>query len=270
MSGSDSAFVGSVPAHYDRHLGPLLFEPFAVDLAARLPVAEGVRVLEVACGTGRVSRALVERLAGRGTLVATDLNEAMLAHARTRVPEGAPVEWSLADGTRLPFPDGSFDAVVCQFGLMFFPDKGAGIREAHRVLRPGGAYLFNVWDAIEHNPVQHLAHQVALELFPVDPPAFYATPFSLHDRASIRSLLESAGFADVGIVEVDRVGESPSAADAAAGLIDGNPIALAIEQRRPGALGEVRAMVAARIAARLGDRPVRTALRALVCSARRR
>ena len=142
-----AAFVGTVPLNYDRYLGPLLFVPYADDLAARLPVAPGTRVLEVACGTGIVTERLVRRLAGQGTLVATDLNDAMIAHARARIPADPALEWRQADGTSLPFPDGAFDVVVCEFGLMFFPDKAAGVREAFRVLRPGGTYLFNVWDA---------------------------------------------------------------------------------------------------------------------------
>ena len=269
MTSSPAAFVGSVPANYDRYLGPILFHRYADDLASRLAVVDSMRVLEVACGTGIVSERLAARLAGRGTLVATDLNEPMLAHARSARAGLANVEWRQADATSLPFADRSFDAVVCQFGLMFFPDKGAGVRQAFRVLKPGGRYLFNLWDAIERNEVTKIAHETTAGFFPGDPPQFYTVPFSMHDPAVGRALLADAGFVEVELARVETVGESPSAAEVAMGLIDGNPIAAAIQERRPGAVAEVRAAVAARVAERLGDRPVRCRLSALVFSARR-
>ena len=268
MTDSNAAFVGSVPANYDRFLGPLLFHAYADDLAARLPVADGMRVLEVACGTGSVSERLARRLAGRGTLVATDLNPAMIEEARAR-RGGATTDWRPADGTALPFPDASFDAVVCQFGLMFFPDKPAGVREAWRVLRPGGRYLFNVWDTLERNPVLSLTHDTVASFFPADPPRFYTVPTGLADPSLVRPLLDAAGFVDVTCTPVDTRGESPSAADAAIGLIEGNPIAAAIVERRADALEEVKAALTTRLAERLGNRPLRSPLRAFVWTARR-
>ena len=192
-----AAFVGSIPANYDQYLGPILFHQYADDLAARLPVFRGVRVLEIACGTGILTERLVRRVAGQGTLVATDLNEAMIAHARTRIPADPALEWRQADGTSLPFPDRAFDAAVCQFGLMFFPDKAKGVREALRILRPGGTYLLSVWGKIEENTICRIAHDTFRAFFPDDPPQFYQIPFSLHDTAAVRALLVDAGFGDV-------------------------------------------------------------------------
>jgi ubiquinone/menaquinone biosynthesis C-methylase UbiE len=270
MADRNAAFVGEVPRNYDRYLGPIFFHGYADDLAARLPVAPGMRVLETACGTGIVTRRLAERIRDHGSLVATDLNEAMIAHGRTTLPaEAALLEWRQADATKLPFPDGSFDAVVCQFGLMFFPDKAAGVREAFRVLKPGGRYLFNVWDAIVHNPIARIAHETAATFFPADPPTFYEVPFSLHDPEPVRALLRQAGFGEIAWTRLEKSGTSPSSADAATGLIEGNPILGAILERRPEALGEIKQAVAAAIAAELGDHPVTFPLRALVFSARR-
>lgn len=269
MAERHAAFVGTVPPNYDRYLGPLLFYPYADDLAARLPVARGTRVLEVACGTGIVTERLVRRLAGQGTLVATDLNDAMIAHAQTRIPADPALEWRQADGTSLPFPDRTFDVVVCEFGLMFFPDKAAGVREAFRVLRPGGTYLFNVWDKIEGNAVARISHDTIRTFFPDDPPQFYQVPFNLQDTAAVRGLLDAAGFVDVEWLSVEKVGQSPSAADAAIGLVEGNPVLGTIMERRPEALPDIKAAVARNIAAELGDHPVRAPLRAHVFTARR-
>ena len=269
MSDDNAAFVGSVPENYDRFLGPLFFFPFADDLAARLPVSPGVRVLEAACGTGIVTSRLWNRLQGQGSLVATDLNDPMLAHARTRVREATGLEWRQADATKFPFPGASFDVVVCQFGIMFFPDKAAGAREAFRVLRPGGTWLFNVWDVIERNTVARITQATLEAVFPVDPPQFYRIPFSFPDPAVITGMLAEAKFTDVRWEYVDKTGESPTAADAAIGLIEGNPIGAQITARRPGGVAEVEAALVKNLVAELGDRPLRTPLRALVFSARR-
>ena len=267
-----TAFTGKIPENYERYLSSLLFDPFADDLVGRLPVHDGMRILEVACGTGIVTRRLVAKLAGRGTIVATDLNEAMFAHARTRLPGPGDATWRHADGTSLPFETRSFDAVVCQFGVMFFSDKAAGAREAFRVLKPGGLYLFNVWDALEHNPVPRLTHETIAGFFPKDPPQFYAVPFSYHDVTAIESLLREAGFEAVRVERVAKEGKSASTAEAAIGLIEGNPVFGEIMQRRPEALAEIKTAVAARLArarrpppagATARHRGVRTALRAL-------
>ena len=269
MSDAIAAFVGRIPEQYERYLAPLFFNPYADDLVARLPVSDDLQVLEVACGTGIVTRRLVQRLAGRGSIVATDLNEAMFAHARTRLPGHGDAQYRTADGTSLPFESGSFDAVVCQFGLALFPDTGAGTREAYRVLKPGGIYLLNVWDALERNPVPRIAHETIVKFFALDPPRFYTVPFGHPDRGTLETLLRDAGFTDVRCEVVRKQGESASAAEAATGLVEGNPVYGEIMQRRPDALAEIKAAVAANLARELGDRPLRAPLSALVASARR-
>ena len=270
MADRNAAFVGDVPANYDRYLRTVFFQSFAEDLASRLPVKPDMRVLETACGTGIVTRQLLERMRGHGVLVATDLNDAMIAHARAGVvAEPGLLEWQKADATSLPFPDGSFDAVVCQFGLMFFPDKAAGIHEAFRVLKPGGRYLFNVWDTMARNAFARITHETVASFFPADPPSFYTVPFSLHDPEPLRVMLAQAGFGQIAWTHLQKTGTSPSAAEASIGLIEGNPIGAAIVERRPEALGEIRQAVAARVAAELGDHPVEAPLSALVFAARR-
>ena len=269
MANRDAAFVGSIPEHYDRYLGPLFFHECADDMAARLDVHPGVRVLETACGTGIVTERLAARLTGQGHLIATDLNEPMLAYATARLRGMSGVEWRLADATRLPFDDRSFDAVVCQFGMMFFPDKAAGAREALRVLKPGGHLLLSVWDRLADNPVARITHETVAAFFPSDPPQFYTIPFSLHDPSVVRGLLSGAGFADVEWDRLEKAGTSPSAAEAAIGLVEGNPIYLAIMERRPEALADIETAVARNIAAALGDHPLRCPLRSIVFTARR-
>jgi SAM-dependent methyltransferase len=269
MADRDAAFVGSIPANYDRYLGPILFRGYADDMAARLEVRPGLRVLETACGTGIVTERLVARLGGQGRLVATDVNEPMLAYAAAKLRGLARLEWKAADATKLPFGDRSFDTVVCQFGLMFFPDRAAGVREAFRVLEPGGRFLVSVWDRLEDNPVRRITHETVATFFPSDPPQFYAIPFSLHDPEVVRRLLDGAGFVDIRWERLDRTGVSPSAAEAVIGLIEGNPIYLAIMERRPAALADIKAAVAKNVADALGDRPLRCPLRTIFFSARR-
>jgi ubiquinone/menaquinone biosynthesis C-methylase UbiE len=269
MADVTSAFTGKIPENYDRYLAPLFFDPYADDLVARVPTHDGVRILEVACGTGIVTRRLVDRLAGRGSIIATDLNEAMFAHARKGLPGRGDATWRHADGTSLPFETRSFDVVVCQFGVMFFPDKAAGAREAFRVLKPGGVYFLSVWDSLVQNPVPRLTHETIASFFPDDPPKFYTVPFSYHDVSTIETLLRDAGFEAVRCERVAKEGKSASAAEAAIGLIEGNPVFTEIMQRRPAALPDIKAAVAARLARELGDHPLRAPLRALVASGRR-
>src|SRR5882672_1934771 len=191
---TDKVFAGSIPKLYDTYLVPLIFEPYAVDLANRLRSRSPSRVLELAAGTGVVTRALASALPESASIVATDLNQAMLDQALAMGTQRA-VEWRQADAMLLPFRDGTFDAVVCQFGVMFFPDKSKAFSEARRVLRPKGAFIFNVWDRIEENEFADTVTTALETLFPKDPPRFMArTPHGYHDRRVIERDLANGGF----------------------------------------------------------------------------
>jgi ubiquinone/menaquinone biosynthesis C-methylase UbiE len=263
----NARFAGSVPEMYDRHLGPVIFEPYAQDLARRV-VAE-VRsgpVLEVACGTGVLTQRLFELLPVDVELVATDLNEPMVEFARSKLGDDR-VRWQQADAMNLPFPAASFTAVVCQFGLMFVPDKEAAFREARRVLGEGGLLAFSVWDSIEKNPIARIAHSTISRLFPKDPPNFYEVPFGFHDPKLLRQLLSTHGFFRPTIEHVTLEAVSPSAASFAEGLVRGNPVGAAI-QDRGGSLDNVVQAIEMALQAECGDNPVRSPMRALVVMAR--
>jgi SAM-dependent methyltransferase len=262
------AFVGTVPENYDRLLGPMLFEPYARDVAARVPWRSGIRVLELACGTGRVTKHLAEHLHGSERLTATDLNADMIKWARSVVGEKDGLEWQTADAGQLPFDDSTFDVVVCQFGLMFVPDKQACLRETHRVLESGGRLLVTVWDGFEHNRAAALVQATLRKLFPQDPPTTLLVPYSM-DRAQLRALADAAGYAEVSVHELALAGESPTAHDAATGFTHGTPLFASLSSRGAGRLEETRDAVAAAFAAELGDRPMRSPQQALVLDARR-
>ena len=263
MVDDPSAFVGSVPAVYEADLGPVIFEPLAAELAARLP-GDARRIVEVAAGTGRLTRALCARMAGDAHLVATDLNEAMPAIGKAAVPDPR-VSWRVADAQALPLAAGEADAACCQLGLMFFPDKPRALRELRRVLRPGGTLLVNVMGPIAESPWTVATQQVVEEMFPGDPPLFYLVPFSLGDRDALAALVAGAGFA-VTIDTIRRESTSPSAVAFARGLIRGNPISQQIVARG-GDLAALEAGVAARLAERFGDHPLRIQLVAHVVTA---
>jgi ubiquinone/menaquinone biosynthesis C-methylase UbiE len=230
MENKNAQFAGSIPAAYDRYLGPVLFQSYAEDMAARLNVDANGSVLELACGTGILTRVLRDRLPATTKLVATDLNEPMFRNAAQKFKQGEAVEWQQADAASLPFDNESFDAVVCQFGIMFVPDKALCAREVHRVLKPGGVFLFNVWDSMEHNDLGRIAHETISNFFEKDPPTFYQVPFGYHEQGEIKRMLEIAGFRDVRVEVVAKMGGASRPEDAAQGLVHGNPVAIAIQR----------------------------------------
>lgn len=266
MSNLDATFVGSIPALYEQCLGRFLFEPYAADLAERVRELRPRRILEVAAGAGIVTRALAQAMPD-AEIIATDLNGAMLDLAATKL-QASNVEWQQADAQLLPFDDAQFDVAVCQFGVMFFPDKDRGYREARRVLRPGGRYVFSVWDSIEQNEIAHCVAESVKAAFPGNPPNFLArTPYGFCDEAAIRDALARAGFDPVEVETVQKVSRAPSPQEPATGLCQGSPLRNEIEARDAGRLDEVTKSAADAVAARYGAGEVAGRMQALVVTA---
>lgn len=267
MAGADKEFVGSIPAIYDHYLVPLLFEPYARDLARRVGALPIGRLLEIAAGTGAVTRELARTLPSTVEIVATDLNQPMLDRAAAHIGDGR-VQLRLADVAALPFPDGAFDVAVCQFGVMFFPDKVAALAEVRRVLAPGGRFIFSVWDGLETNELTRVAVEAVARLFPGDPPRFLErTPHGYHDLTLIRRALAAAGYDGVAIEMVDMHSRAPSARAAAIGLCQGTPLRGEIEGRGAGGLDKATDVATAALEARYGDGPIDAPMRAFVVTA---
>jgi ubiquinone/menaquinone biosynthesis C-methylase UbiE len=268
MKATDKLFAGSIPALYDRYLGPLIFAPYADDLAARTAGLRPARVLEIAAGTGIVTRALRRALPETVEIVATDLNQPMLDHAAAVEPL-ANVVWRQADAQTLPFLDASFEAIVCQFGAMFFPDKRGAYAHARRVLKPGGTFLFNVWDRLDTNPFTHAVVDSIAALFPNDPPRFLErTPHGHFDKAIIEADLKASGFGRVTMETLQLPSRAASARDVAIGFCQGTPMRNEIEQRAPGRLDELTEVATRAVAARFGSGPVESTMQAIVIEAR--
>jgi len=267
MAKVDTVFSGSIPSLYDSYLGPLIFEPYAQDLANRLSALNAGRILETAAGTGIVTRALMRSLPTSVSIVVTDLNQPMLDHATEQVSSNR-LSWQKVDAQALPFPDGAFDAMVCQFGVMFFPDKQKAYREARRVLKPGGRFIFNVWDKIEHNEFADLVTTAVAELFPNDPPRFLArTPHGYHEKETILAEVRSAGFVNIAAETLTQRSVAPSCRDPAIGYCQGTPLRNEIEARDANRLAEATEMAATKISARFGNGPVDGMIQAHIITA---
>ena len=267
MTNLDTSFAGSIPAIYDHYLGPLIFEPYAVDLAGRVAGLSPRNVLETAAGTGIVTAELVKRLGPGATIVATDLNPGMLDVAATKV-RAPNISWQPADATALPFEDASFDVVTCQFGVMFFPDKVKAYREVYRVLRPGGHFIFNVWDRIELNEVPETVSDAVAACFAENPPQFLRrTPHGYHDVTAIRDALGQAGFGKVTAEHVAKRSRANSHRDPAIGFCQGTPLRSEIEARDPKRLEAVTEAAAEALARRFGRGPIEGGIQAIVFDA---
>ena len=264
----DKVFTGSIPDIYDQFMVPMIFAPYAADLARRLAAFNPKHVLETAAGTGVLTRAIAAQLPD-ADIVATDLNQPMLDRAAATIQRRA-LAWRQADALALPFDDQSFDAVVCQFGVMFFPDKAAGYREARRVLRAGKPFLFNAWDHIGSNEFVSVASDALAEMFPGDPPRFMErTPHGYHDPNTIRRDLGEAGFTDIAIESVAARSRAASAYDAAFGYCQGSPWRAEIEARGgPAGLQNATQHAADALVERFGRGPIDGSIAAFVVTAR--
>lgn len=268
MAANDKFFTGSIAEIYDGLLVPLIFAPYAADLAARLDATAAREVLETAAGTGALTRAIAARLPAAARLVATDLNQPMLDRAQARQAADGHIAWQQADALALPFADQSFDAVCCQFGAMFFPDRVRGYVETRRVLKPGGRFLFNVWDKISANEFADTVTQALAPLFPADPPRFLArTPHGYHDVQRIRADLAAAGFASVSIESRDEVSRAARPRDPAVAYCQGTPLRNEIEARDPSRLEDATQRATEALAKRFGHGPIAGRIRAHVITA---
>ncbi|HEX4710467.1 class I SAM-dependent methyltransferase [Phenylobacterium sp.] len=263
MTAEGDPFSGSIPQAYDRYMGPLAFQPYAEDLATRLAGLSG-DLLEVAAGTGIVTGVLDRTLPAGARITATDISQPMLDYAAGKL-NSPRVAWRAADGQALPFGDASFDAVVCQFGVMFFPDRRAGYAEARRVLRPGGRYIFSVWDRIEVNEAARTVSEAMCARFASDPPDFLArVPYGYHDVDRIRTDMAAAGFERVELQTTALRGRALSAKDVAVALCQGTPLRPEIEARDVGGLQAATDAAAEALAHRFGAGPVDSQLQAHV------
>lgn len=264
----DLLFTGSIPALYEQYLVPMIFQPYADDLGRRAAATGAQTVLELAAGSGAVTRVLAQVLPESVAITATDLNPPMIAHAQA-VGTTRPVTWRQADALDLPFEASTFDTVVCQFGVMFFPDRVKAMSEMHRVLKPGGTVIFNTWDSVETSEFAHTVNDVLAEVFAGDPPTFMQrVPHGYHDAEVIRADMAAGGFS--GVVVIDELEKRSIAASAdipAIGFCKGTPVRNEIERRDASRLGEITARSSEALRERFGSGPIEGRLRAYVVTA---
>jgi len=270
MRTVDKTFAGSIPEIYDAYLVPLIFEPYAIDLATRIAERPPAQLLELAAGTGAVTRRLALALPASTGIVATDLNQPMINRAGS-IGATRPVTWRQADAQQLPFADASFDCVVCQFGVMFFPDKPRAFAEARRVLKPGGRLLFNTWDRLETNEFPAVVNAALARLYPDDPPTFMARiPHGYFDYDRIRRDVAAGGFTAPATIEaVDAQSRAAAPRIPAMGFCQGTPMRNEIEARPGASLGAATDAAEQALAQNFGTGEVSGAIRAHVVSVTR-
>jgi ubiquinone/menaquinone biosynthesis C-methylase UbiE len=259
---------GEAAIQYDQFFGPLYFEPYAIEVAKRIDLAPVSIVLEIAAGTGRVTRHIRERIPPAAKLIASDINEEMLAVAKRKLSH-LDIDWQNIDAQQLPFADNSIDMVICCFGYMFVPDKPKAFAEAYRVLKPGGLFLFTTWDKLENNGASYTCRIIAQQYLAEPLPESYNLVTSMNDEAVITPLLQHAGFAEISIEKVQLFAVSPTAKEATHGLVEWGPIYEEIKKRNPAWIDEIKIKVEKELAEKYGAAPMIAPISAVISQARK-
>jgi ubiquinone/menaquinone biosynthesis C-methylase UbiE len=257
---------GDSAAYYDQFFGPLFFEPYAIEVAKRIDPTQVSIALEIAAGTGRVTRHIRERIPASAKLIASDISEDMLGEAKKKLSH-LDIEWQNIDAQQLPFNDKSIDLVVCCFGYMFVPHKPKAFAEAYRVLRPGGMFLFTTWDRLEQNAASYISRSIAEEYLEEALPASYNLATSMSDEALIRPLLQEAGFSKISIEKVEQLSVSPTAKEATYALVGGGSIYKEIKKRNPAWIDEIKIKVEKELAEKFGAAPMMAPISAVISQA---
>jgi len=268
QAAKNISFSGSIPVNYDEGMGAMFFEPYAKEMAGRIAALRPAALLEIACGTGRLTKYLSEQLP-EAAITATDLNPAMLEFAKSRFSALPNVQWAIADALSLPYGDAQFDCVAVQFGVMFYPDKLAGYKESYRVLKHGGKFIFATWKSLADNRISEMANDVVRNFFPEDPPGFFNVPFSYYDKDQICDELVGAGFHNIQLEDVSVAGYNISAENAARGLLEGTPIINFINEKSPDKLPAIKQKFVDEIVKVYGRENLSVPLNALIVTADR-
>jgi len=259
-------FSGSIPKHYDQFSGPLFFEPYAIEVSSRINPSSVEVALELASGTGRVTRHLRNILAVSAKLIASDISEDMLVIAKEKL-KALDINWQMIDAQQLPFEGGSIDLVVCCFGYMFVPDKLKAFAEAYRVLRPGGMLLFTTWDKLELIGASYVYRHIAKKYLTEPLPESYNLPFSMYDESAINEMLHEVGFSKTSIEKVSKLSISPTAKEATEGLTQGGVIYNEIMSRNPGWIEEIKVLVEKELSEKFGESPMVAPMSAVISQA---
>lgn len=263
---TSALFNSAVAPHYDKYQGPIFFEPYAIEISKRIDPTSVKTALEIACGTGRVTRHLRKTLSPAAKLIATDISPDMLAVAKDILGDEN-IEWQTVDAQQLPFDDNSIDLIVCAFGYMFLPDKVKGFKEAYRVLRPGGKLLFTTWDKLELNGASYIQRTVVAKYLANDVPPTYMLAFSMNNEEELRGWLQQAGFSEVGFESVEQIASGETAKGVTEGLTMGGSFCNMIMERNPDWMPLIKAEIEKQLSEKFGAEPMKSPMRALFTTA---